>query len=68
MTLQEILKAAFSDVYEVYGGLTFPQVVVIVIAAVLCGGMICLTYRLSYRGALFSRSFCSSICFLPSAE
>lgn len=61
MTLQEILKAAFSDVYEVYGGLTFPQVVVIIIAAVICGGIICLTYRLSYRGALFSRSFCVSL-------
>lgn len=58
MTLGEILKTAFSDAYS---GLTFAQTVIIVLGALVCAAMICVSYRLTFRGALFSRSFCASL-------
>ena len=58
MTLGEILKIAFSDAYS---GLTFAQTVIIVLGALMCAAMICVSYRLTFRGALFSRSFCASL-------
>ena len=57
-SLADILRAAFSDAYS---GLTFGQAAVILLAALLCAGMICLSYRFSFRGAMFSRSFCASL-------
>lgn len=58
MTISEILKAAFVSEFV---DLTLMQAVVIFLAAMTCGGIICLVYRLNYRGALFSRSFCASL-------
>lgn len=66
MTLGELLKLAFSDSYS---GLSFAQTVLIVIGAVLCAVMICVSYRLTFKGALFSRSFCASLftmCLITS--
>ena len=66
MTLAQMLKTAFSDAYS---GLTFGQTVLIVLGALLCALMICVSYRLTFRGALFSRSFCASLftmCLITS--
>ena len=66
MTLAQMLKTAFSDAYS---GLTFGQTVLIVLGALLCAAMICVSYRLTFRGALFSRSFCASLftmCLITS--
>ena len=66
MTLLEILQTAFSfkptvDATGVLIGLTVGQAIVIMVAAILCSLAICGTYRLTYRGAVFSRSFCLSL-------
>lgn len=67
MTLIEILKEAFSfetSIDPTTGltiGLTAGQAILIMLLAMVCGGLICLTYRLTYRGAVFSRSFCLSL-------
>lgn len=66
MTLLEILQTAFSfkptvDATGVLIGLTVGQAIVIMVAAILCSAAICGTYRLTYRGAVFSRSFCLSL-------
>lgn len=66
MTFAQMLRTAFSDAYS---GLTFPQTVLIVLGALLCAVMICVSYRLTFRGALFSRSFCASLftmCLITS--
>lgn len=66
MTFGEMLKTAFSDAYS---GLSFPQTVLIILGALVCAVMICVSYRLTFRGALFSRSFCASLftmCLITS--
>jgi uncharacterized membrane protein YhiD involved in acid resistance len=58
MTFSEMMKTAFSGAFV---DLTFGQSVLIMLTALVCAALICLVYRLSYRGALFSRSFCASL-------
>lgn len=67
MTLVEILKEAFSfsitrdPTTGLLIGLTFGQSVLIMMVALVCAAIICLTYRITYRGAVFSRSFALSL-------
>lgn len=58
MSFPEILRTAFSGSYS---GLTPGQIALIVAAALVCAALICLSYRLTFRGALYSRSFCLSL-------
>ncbi len=53
-----VFKIAFTGCFV---DLSPAQVILILLASMACGGLICLVYRLSYRGALFSRSFCVSL-------
>ncbi len=54
----EILREAFvNSLYD----LSLAQVFLILGVAMALSGVICLIYRLCYRGALFSRSFCISM-------
>ena len=67
MTLIEILKEAFSfhiTIDPTTGlliGLTLGQCMLIMAVAMVCATIICLTYRLTYRGAVLSRSFTLSL-------
>ncbi len=56
--LVDVLKTAFTGCFV---DLSPAQVLLILITSALCGALICLIYRLSYRGAVFSRSFCLSL-------
>ncbi len=67
MTLLEILKEAFSfsltidPTTGILIGLTLGQSILIMAVAMICSIIICLTYRFTYRGAVFSRSFSLSL-------
>ena len=58
MTLQELLTHAFANSAN---QITLGQSILIIAAAVVCCALICVVYRIVYRGVLFSRSFCASI-------
>ncbi len=58
MNLLDIIQTAFLGSFI---ELSLAQILLILATSVFLGGLICLVYRLSYRGALFSRSFCVSL-------
>lgn len=58
MSFSEILRTAFGGSYS---GLSLWQIVLIVAAALVCASLVCVSYRLTFRGALYSRSFCLSL-------
>lgn len=58
MTFTEILRAGFPGSFS---GITFGQVLVILATALVCALVLCVAYRLAYRGALFSKSFAASL-------
>ncbi|MBQ1848260.1 MAG: DUF4956 domain-containing protein [Clostridia bacterium] len=57
-SFKDVFKSGF---LENFSSLTVTQGVLIIAVSFLLGLLICLVYRLSYRGVLFSRSFCVSL-------
>lgn len=57
-TTQDIFKNSFLDNFTT---ITLGQGLLIMGVSILLGLLICLVYRISYRGVLFSRSFCVSL-------
>ncbi len=57
-SFKDVFKSGF---LENFSSLTVTQGVLIITVSFLLGLLICLIYRLSYRGVLFSRSFCVSL-------
>ncbi len=57
-SFKDVFKSGF---LENFSSLTITQGVLIIAVSFLLGLLICLVYRLSYRGVLFSRSFCVSL-------
>ncbi len=57
-SFKDVFKSGF---LENFSSLTVSQGVLIMAVSLLLGLLICLVYRLSYRGVLFSRSFCISL-------
>ncbi len=56
--LLEVFRTAFTGCFV---DLSLAQVLLILAVSAACGAIVCVAYRLSYRGALFSRSFCMSL-------
>ena len=57
-SFKDVFKSGF---LENFSSLTVSQGVLIMAVSLLLGLLICLVYRISYRGVLFSRSFCISL-------
>lgn len=57
-SFKDVFKSGF---LENFSSLTVSQGVLIMAVSLLLGLVICLIYRISYRGVLFSRSFCISL-------
>ncbi len=58
MQISEILKEGFLNNFS---DLTAGQAALVMLVSVLCAAVICVVYRITYRGVLFSRSFCVSL-------
>ncbi len=56
--IAQIFKLAFEGCFV---DLSPAQILLILATSAACGALVCLIYRLSFRGALFSRSFCMSL-------
>ncbi len=58
MTFADAFKKSF---VENFAAISFQQGALMMITSIVLGLFICLIYRLSYKGVLFSRSFCISL-------
>ncbi len=57
-TFADAFKKSFT---ENFAEISLPQAALMMLVSIALGLVICLIYRLSYRGVLFSRSFCVSL-------
>lgn len=58
MQISDILKEGFINNFI---DLTIWQMALVMLVSIICGAIICAVYRITYRGVMFSCSFCLSL-------
>lgn len=59
ITFSDILKDGFGNFSS--ENLSLGKCLLILLVSLVCGAIICVIYKISYRGVLYSRSFCISL-------